>query len=278
MAIPEQYQADVQAILDKQQDNGGDYWATADGRVGVGGSFSTIACVLMLSHLGMEPSHPVLKGAVDLILACWRKDGRFRIAPKGALYPCYTATAARTLCRAGYAQDSRLERTFEYFLGSAYHDGGWRCNSFKFGRGPETEFSNPGPTLDVLDAFRFSDRLNREHALDKAVEFLLEHWVIRKPLGPCHFGMGSRFMQVEYPLRRYNLFNYVYVLSYYDRAKDDPRFLAALKALESKLVAGQVVVENPHDKLAGFSFCQKGNPSAAATGHYQEILGNLGRN
>ncbi len=277
MAIPEQYQADVQAILDKQQDNGGDYWATADGRVGVGGSFSTIACVLMLSDLGMAPSHPALKGAVDLILACWRKDGRFRIAPKGALYPCYTAAAARTLCRAGYAQHPRLERTFDHLLETAYQDGGWRCNSFKFGRGPETESSNPGPTLDVLDAFRFSDRLNREHALDKAVEFLLEHWVIRKPLGPCHFGMGSRFMQVEYPLRRYNLFNYVYVLSYYDRAKDDPRFLAALQALESKLVAGQVVVENPHDKLAGFSFCQKGNPSAAATGHYQEILGNLGR-
>lgn len=46
-------------------------------------------------------------------------------------------------------------------------------------------------------------------------------------------------MQVEYPFRNYNLFMYVYVLSFYNRAKDDWRFLEALKALKSKLVNGR---------------------------------------
>jgi len=110
--------------------------------------------------------------------------------------------------------------------------------------------------------------------LDKAVEFLLDHWVNRKPLGPCHFGIGRLFMQVEYPLRRYNLLNYVYVLSFYERARSDSRFRQALKAVESKMRGGKVVVENPHRNLAHLSFCAKDAPSDAATTHYHEILQN----
>lgn len=229
----------------------------------------------MLSDLGMDCTEPTLREASKLILKCWREDGRFRIAPKGAIYPCHTTSAARALCRVGYAEDPRLQRTFKHLLGIVHGDGGWRCNTFKYGRGPETEHSNPGPTLDALDAFRFTPYLNHENTLDRAVDFLLDHWVTRKPLGPCHFGIGTLFMRIEYPLRRYNLFNYVYILSFYKRARIDPRFREALKILESKTVDGKVVVENPHRRLANLSFCRKGFPSDAATVHYHEVLRNL---
>jgi len=277
VVIPKQYRLDVETILTKRHDNGGDYWASSDGRVGVGSPFSTLECALMLSDLGMNRNDSVLKNASKLILGCWRDDGRFRLAPKGSIYPCHTAGAARVLCRLGYAEDRRLQRTFEHLLATVHMDGGWRCKTFKYGRGPETEFSNPGPTLDALDAFRFTKHANRERTLDKAVEFLLDHWVTRKPLGPCHFGIGSLFMQIEYPFRRYNLFNYVYVLSFYDKARRDQRFHQALTMLESKMRGGKVVVENPHRKLAHLSFCIKGAPSDAATAQYHEILQNLGR-
>ena len=36
-------------------------------------------------------------------------------------------------------------------------------------------------------------------------------------------------MQVEYPMRGYGLFYYVYVLSFYARARSDERFQAALR-------------------------------------------------
>ena len=87
--------------------------------------------------------------------------------------------------------------------------------------------------------------------------------------------MGTLFMQVEYPFRNYNLFVYVYVLSFYDRAKKDIRFLEALKALESKMMDGQIFVERVVPKLAKLSFCKKGEPSALATKRYNEILENL---
>ena len=164
-----------------------------------------------------------------------------------------------------------------YLLDIQYKDGGWRCNKFSFGHGEETEYSNPQPTLNALDAFRFSQYLNNEPALDRAVEFLLEHWVIRKPIGPCHYRIGTLFMQVEYPFRNYNLFQYVYVLSFYGYAKNDRRFLEAFETLKSKTVEGKIVVERVAPKLAKLSFCRKGFPSELATRRYSEILENLNK-
>jgi len=265
-------------VLARRGDNGGDYWASADGRLSVGAPFSTLTSLLILHELRVARTHEAVNGGLQLILQAWREDGRFRLAPSGALYPCGTADAARVLCRFGYARDPRLQRTFAHLLETQHHDGGWRCNKLVFGRGPETEFSNPGVTLLALDAFRFTKHLNRNPGLDRAVESLLDHWVVRRPMGPCHFGIGTLFMQVEYPFLRYNLFSYVYVLSFYERAKHDARYLEALQVLESKLdERGRVVVERPHRNLASLSFCAKARPSDLATARYREVLENLKR-
>jgi len=273
-----QYIADVEAVLARRRDNGGDYWASADGRLAVGAPFSTLSSLLILHELRVARTHEAVNGGLQLILQAWREDGRFRLAPSGTLYPCGTADAARVLCRFGFARDRRLRQTFAHLLETQHHDGGWRCRKFSFGRGPETEFSNPGVTLLALDAFRFTEHLNQNSGLDRAVESLLDHWGVRRPMGPCHFGIGTLFMQVEYPFLRYNLFSYLYVLSFYQRAKQDARYLEALQVFESKLDArGRVVVERPHRHLAGLSFCAKGRPSDLATARYREVLKNLGR-
>lgn len=275
MAVEKQYESDVETILSHRYDNGGDLWTTPDNRLLKGAPFSTLESVLFLLELGVEPTDPLLKEAGELLFSTWLEDGRFKMYPKGSIYPCQTIHAANVLCHMGYASDARLQKTFQYLLDIQYTDGGWRCNKFSFGRGSETEYSNPFPTLTALNVFRFSDYLNKEPALDKAVDFLLEHWTIRKPIGPCHYGIGTLFMQVEYPFRNYNLFVYVYVLSFYSRAKEDKRFLEALEVLESKMVDGQIVVERIVPKLAGLSFCKKGETSALATIRYHEILQNL---
>jgi hypothetical protein len=277
MAIDKKYLSDYEAILSHRYDNGADYWTTPDTRLIKGSPFSTLDCVLYLLELGKEPTEPLLTECSALIFSTWREDGSFKIYPQGSIYPCHTAHAAEVLCYLGYAFDSRLQKTFQHLMDSQYTDGGWRCNKFSFGRGPETEYSNPHPTLTALNAFRFSDYLNKEPLLDRAVEFLLSHWTIRKPIGPCHYGIGTLFFQVEYPFRNYNLFVYVYVLSFYNRAKEDKRFLEALEVLESKMLEGQIVVDRIVPKLAKLSFCKKNQPSELATIRYQEILKNLGR-
>jgi hypothetical protein len=276
MAIGKQYRADADAIMARRHDNGADYWTTPDRRLLKGSPFSTLNCAHMLLELGMAPSDPVLKEVAELFFGAWREDGRFKLYPQGAIYPCQTINAVNLLCHLGHAADPRLQASFDHLLDIQHEDGGWRCNKFSFGRGPETEFSNPGPSLTALDAFRFTGLVNKERALDRAVDFLLEHWTTRKPLGPCHYGIGTLFMQVEYPFTSYNLFVYVYVLSFYDRAKRDSRFLSALETLQSKLAGGRIVVERVNPKLAKLAFCRKGQTSDLGTGRYVEILENIG--
>lgn len=271
------YLSDMEEILSHRYDNGDDLWTTPDKRLLKGSPFSTLESVLLLLELGMSPQEPLLKNTAELIFNTWQKDGRFKVFPKGGIYPCQTINAANVLCQLGYASDLRIQRTFQHLLETQQMDGGWRCNKFSFGRGPETEFSNPHPTLVALNAFRYGDYINKEPALERAVEFLLDHWSIRMPIGPCHYGMGTLFMQLEYPFRNYNLFMYVYVLSFFNRAKEDERFLEALKALKGKTVDGQIVVERVVPKLSKLNFCKKGETSLLATKRYEEILNNLER-
>ena len=116
MAIEKQYLSDVAAILSHRHDNGADLWATPDNKLLKGSPFSTFDSVLYLLELGMSPQEPVLKAAADLIFSAWQEDGRFRIYPTGGIYPCQTAIAANVLCHMGYAEDERLQKTFQHFL------------------------------------------------------------------------------------------------------------------------------------------------------------------
>lgn len=273
--MEERFQSDVEVILAHRHDLGGDFWTTPDKRLSKGSPFSTLESVSYLLELGMSPLSPLLKETADLIFSTWQEDGRFKTCPTGTIYPCMTINAANMLALLGQAEDPRLQTTFRYLLETQFGDGGWRCNKFSFGKGPETDSSNPFPTLIALNAFRFSEHFNGEPALDNAVDFLLAHWTVRKPIGPCHYGIGTLFMQVEYPFRNYNLFQYVHVLSHYRRARTDERFHEALSVLQSKTVDGQVVIERCVPKLAGLSFCRKGKPSELATARFQEIMANL---
>jgi len=275
MATDKKYQSDIDIILSHRYDLGADYWTTPDKRLGKGGVFSAYSSALMLLQLGIEPTDPIMKEVAELFFSIWRADGRFKLYPSGGIYPCHTAYVANLLCQIGYVADERLQTTLQHFLDTPYTDGGWRCKKFSFGRGPETDYSNPLPTLNILNAFRFSDYLNKEPKLDKAVDFLLEHWTIKKPIGPCQYGIGTLFMQIEVPFDGYNILNYVYILSFYNRAKKDKRFLEALKMLESKMINGQIIIERVVPKLAKLDFCKKGKPSELATKRYHEILANI---
>ena len=192
MDISEKYRSDIEEILSHRHDNGADYWATPDRRLLKGAPFTTLESVLYLLELGMPPEDEVLKGAASLIFDARREDGRFKISPSGGIYPCQTALAANVLCRLGYGSDERLQKTFTYFLDTQEPDGGWKCRKYSFGRGEETEHSTPYTTLVALDMFRQSPYFGHDARLEKAADFLLKHWVIRRPISPCHYGYRNQ--------------------------------------------------------------------------------------
>jgi hypothetical protein len=269
-----QYQKEIEHIIGQRYHLGNDLWTTSDHRLIKGSPFSTLECVSYLLELGMLPVEPIMQECAELIFSTWQPDGRFRLSPHGTSYPCQTIHALNVLCQLGFHNDVRLQVTMNYLLATQYQDGGWRCNKFSYGHGPETDCSNPFPTLIALNAFRYTKHYNNPQ-LALTIEFLLAHWDIRQPIGPCHYGIGTQFMQVEYPFRSYNLFNYVYVLSFYHQAHHDQRFLAALACLNAKLVDGKIIVERNVPKLAQLAWCRKGSPCTLATLKYQTIINNI---
>lgn len=176
--------SDLDLLLAMRYDNGADFWATPDGHLGIEKPVSTLTALMIISELNIRADHEVVRGAADFVLASVREDGRVRIAPKSAIYPCHTVHAAAALCRNGYAEDKKVQSIFTWLLANRFNDGGWRCNKFIYGRGPETEFSNPNVTLLALDAFRFSKKYLDSKALEDAVETLLDHWTEKTPVGP----------------------------------------------------------------------------------------------
>ena len=246
-------------------------WATADGRLGIEKPISTLTALLIMSDPKTDQSHEARQ--VPLIWSSAIKPTAGCASPQGPISPpCGTVRAA--LCRKHGGDPGQTGP--DYLVGQPVYRWRLALHKFLFGKGPETNFSNPGVTLLALDAFRClgTDEVIRE--LDTAVETLLDHWTVRVPTGPCHYGMGTLFMQVEYPFLRYNLFYYVYVLSFYPKARKDGRFKEALQALTEKVDSnGQLSVERPFRKLAKLDICQTGQPSLAATARYREILKNL---
>jgi len=271
----QKYKNDIALIMSKINHNGGELWATEDKKIWKGSPFATRDVAIMLSDLGFTKEDGIIRDIADLIFSSWKPDGRFRVSPSGSIYPCQTIGAARVLCYLGYSDDDRIKKTFDHLLEIQQEDGGWKCNKFSFGRGPETVYSNPGPTLEALDAFRYSGLANTDKRLDKAVEFLLWHWEIKKPTGPCQYGIGSLFMKTEFPFFRYNLFYYCYTLSFFKKAHTDKRFKEAVNMLNDKLVKGKVIIENPNRQLADFDFCRKGQASELATIKFNELMGNV---
>jgi hypothetical protein len=265
---------EIDDIIHSHMINGGPFWSRHDGDIHAPAGFSTIDVLNTLGDIGVHyTDYDVVRDAINFVFNLYDDKGRFKYAPKSAKLPCLTARIITAFARLGYIDDNRIQACYQYFFRTQQSDGGWRCPGVKIGKSKETDASNPGTTLYVLDAFRFL-RINasEEAQLDKAVQFLLQHWETRLPLGPCNFGIGSRFKSIEYPFLRYNLFYYVYVLSKYSSARTDVRYIEALEELLKKSPNNQITPETPHNAWSSYSFAQKGTYSVPATKRLLEII------
>ena len=128
---------------------------------------------MLLFEMGLDLKEPLFKKIGELLISCFRPDGRFKLSPKGTIYSCHTINALNVLCSIGYFEELILKKSFDYIKSIMYKDGGFRCNKFSFERGPLTEYSNPGLTLMALNFFRYTDHLNNDCDLDRTVNFFL---------------------------------------------------------------------------------------------------------
>ncbi|WP_162889365.1 prenyltransferase/squalene oxidase repeat-containing protein [Maritalea myrionectae] len=272
------WKQEISEIIGRQDENGGPYWSRADGNIHAPAGFSTIDVMHAIGQLGgkVEDS-PVLKEAVEFLLGYQNDDGSFRYGTQKSKLPCITANVLSVLGRLSLPNSASIDKSYSWLLDNQAADGGWRCATVKLGKAPETDASNPGTTLWVLDAFLFKNGMKRHvDALNSGVDFLLDHWSSRKPLGPCNFGIGGRFLKTEFPFRRYNLFYYVYVLSQYESARNDKRLHEAFEALKPYTDSGHLSVASPHRAWKGAVFAPQTGPSEPASKYWKEIVKRLG--
>jgi hypothetical protein len=266
---------ELDTILSSSETNGGLFWSRTDGDIHAPAGYSTIDVLNTLGEIGVRHSdNQVVTNAIAFLFDYYDGRGAFTYAPQSSKLPCLTARILAALGKLGYRDDERLETCYFELLKTQQPDGGWRCATVKLGKARATDASNPGTTLYVLDAFRFRKNSAAEaRKLAEGVAFLLDHWDTKVPLGPCQFGIGSRFLAIEYPFLRYNLFYYVYVLSKYKKAILDKRYNEALRCLQAKTKDDQIKPENPHKAWAAYSFSTKNVMSESATKRWLEIIG-----
>lgn len=265
---------DVRWILERERVNGGPFWSRADRNIHAPAGFSTLLVLNVLGELGATRlAHPLIADAAEFVFGYQCDDGAFRYTPGSSKLDCIAGQALAGLGRIGAAGGERAEAGFQWLLDSQRDDGGWRCPMVRLGDSAQTDASNPGATIFVLDAFRFRRNSPADEAtLRSGVNSLLRHWETRVPLGPCRFGIGNRFLAVEYPFWRYNLFYYVYVLAHYKQARADTRFTEAVRQLSAHVnAAGEMVLDAPPRAWQGRSFARKDAPSELATRRWQQI-------
>lgn len=268
----------LKTLCEKDTVNGDRLWARHDGSIYNPIGASTIDFLNVIGDLHVSSvNNETVENAVQLVIDYYdRKTMQFRYSPKGSKLPCITAKIISILKKLQVVFPF-YEECYQMFFETQRPDGGWRCATVKIGKSPETDASNPGTTLYVLDALRHrGNNADELVAINKAVDFLLDHWITKKPLGPCEFGIGSTFMKTEYPFYRYNVFYYAYVLSFYERARQDERFVGVLNVLGSKETRTGVLIENPHKYWSRILFDQT-KECPLSNGKYQELSKNVGK-
>lgn len=236
--------------------NGGTVWDRQDGSIYNPIGFSTMDFLSVIGDMKVAyKDEQLIINAMTKVISYYEKKSRlFKFAEKSTKLPCITAKILATISKINY-DFPEMESCYQYFLETQQKDGGWRCATVKIGKSPETDASNPGTTLYVLDAFKFRNNSSKDIIqLNKGIEFLLNHWITKKPLGPCEFGIGSSFMKTEYPFIRYNIFYYSYVVSFYTNALKDKRFLEIIKALKINETNTGIKIINPHKSWRNILF------------------------
>ncbi|MBW6474053.1 MAG: hypothetical protein K0B14_13090, partial [Anaerolineaceae bacterium] len=79
----------------------------------------------LVGKFGFTKEHPQIELAVEHLFSCQTEDGDFRgiLANQYATY--YTGAILATIIQAGYEQDPRVEKCFNWLLSMRQDDGGW---------------------------------------------------------------------------------------------------------------------------------------------------------
>lgn len=234
-----------------------------------------------LADLGLTAGDDNLREIGHRILSHRSKEGLFQL---GTNIPTHFGgtgeeTWAWALCDAplvmysvvkmGLSAEDEYRGGVDYLLGLV-RDNGWPCAvSEELGkfRGPGRK-GDPCPYVNLIMLKLFT--LFEEHQDSKetriGVECLLNLWEKSKEEHPYMFFMGTDFRKLKAPFIWYDILHVAEVLSHYDFALRDGRFIGMVDLINAKAdEEGLFTPESEWKAWKGWDFGQKKKPSSWLT-------------
>ncbi len=214
--------------------------------------------LFFLSDIGLSVAELNLKNEAEEIFRFQSPDGSFTIPPNvQENYFCMSAILLSSLVKMGYRDDPRILKYIRLVMNSRCGDGGWHC----YGDEPGASAIDACPmdNLNILMLLGQYAPYRQSPALKGAIDLLLEHWRSRANLHG--FGVGRRFMSLQYPAVKYGILRVLDCLSLFPYAVSRPDFQTMLDYVHNKAVDGRYFAEAFDSAYADFDFAQDAAPS-----------------
>ncbi len=248
-------------IIDRLKDSNTGIPALKTGKVHYTETGKAYWDLFFLADVGLTIDALGLRKEVEEIFRFQGRDGAFVIPPNVQdNYFCMSAILISSMARMGYRDDARLAKYIRNILNAQNYNGGWHCYYDAF-EALDIE-SCPMDNLNILMLLGQYEEYRNSPMLKGAIDALLEHWDRRgggwRPHG---FGVGRRFMSLQYPAVKYGILRVLDVLSLFPHAAGSRTFQSMLDFVLQKAVGGRYFAEITDESYAEFDFGQKEKPS-----------------
>jgi squalene cyclase len=146
----------------------------------------------LVEKYGLTRAHPALEKAAEFLFGCQTDEGDFRGMYGNQYTPNYSAAIMELLIKAGYGNDPRLEKGFQWLLAMRQQDGGWAIPLRTVGAKLDVTFTDyPTLTPDrskpcshlvtgiVLRAFAAHERYRRSEEARTAGKLMSSRFFMR---------------------------------------------------------------------------------------------------
>jgi hypothetical protein len=251
----------IKEIINRLKDNQVGIPALKTGRVHYTETGKAYWDLFFLADIGLTINDLGLDGEVAEIFRRQTSDGTFTIPPNVRdNYYCMSAILISSLAKMGYRDDPRLQKYIRVILNSQGLDGGWHCYNSDFEM-LDIE-SCPMDNLNILMLLGQYEQYREAPILNGAIDLLLKHWERRETNWRPHgFGIGRRFMSLQYPAVKYGILRVLDVLSLFPYAVSSRAFQSMLAYVRQKASGGKYYAESTDGAYAEFDFGQKKEPS-----------------
>ncbi|MFC1964408.1 hypothetical protein ACFLWG_00145 [Chloroflexota bacterium] len=212
--------------------------------------------LFFLADIGFAAGDLNLNHYLDGILNRQSKDGTYSLYHGMAhYYFCLSAILIATIAKMGYRDDTRVKRFVQTVWNARCRDGGWHCEGWE-------KTGCPMDNLNILMLLGQYEQYINNPECNEAVDLLLKHWERRgEGWRKDGFGIGRRFMSLEYPAIKYGILRVLDVLSLFPSVTKKPGFKTMLNFVQEKSTDGRYFAETTSDAYKDFDFGQKKEPS-----------------